>query len=1236
MISFHLPWVPELKYCENKLPSPIDVEKAMEFVQSNITSGSMYDSNETVFWTVLLLSQMDKLDLITNKNLVKKYILDLKHPLGGHRASISSDQADIYSTFYCIGTLKLLGFDDFIEQKDIIYILKSQKIESKEDGGFIHCTSSQCPIDCQTNSSVKATFYALSTLYLLNSVKKINKQKITSFLKKFKPTSDIESFYHLFCLIMLEDIEGINFDKKIQKWKIFKLGLKISDEYPSVEYLYWASVLLGLIGKLKGIDFRDLIHFLKTMQKDKGGFINQYTSISVNEQDLVSTSKAMLLTYFIWNEIIDMIETEIVLSTREKANIYFFPISKNYLVRPELVKDVAKSLISNKWLDGTILDKELLYDKYLNFQNVIPREIITKLMEFIVKNPKSQQIDLNEFSKQFSFSNALERVKLVINDLLINNFLMGNIKSSRKKSLFENFAILKEYMHLETPVLNREIIAEKIRMKDILLQLATFQRHSIEYIEFQANQARLLIDSEKIFESKEKVNEMGEYIGIRTRKIDSLIYQVRANHRFVNSNFLISNLELDWEVDKKIIQGTLKREIRELVEEIKEREDYIAERAKKSKEFSSIDQLENHKEQVVEKLQFLLELTQKKASEKLAHTLTEFIKKANLDMTSKISVITPTLKFDTYKKRLDEVRKSWNDTKIESENYLNSYEQVIRNRKEVKKYITSKVLKLQHFFDENSIQIIGLINNNELKESSHFLNESNDNFNSLIQVENEAFFQLLSGIEQRIDIFSNYSTDLKLNWNERIQEEENKWKRISEDLGNRIYSGLEIVRKEELFKKLDDYEGDLKWLMENLKLTTEALIKVKNFNDAETKRKDMQIEINQKLKLYDKDFKNFIQESIEQFNGISEIEKELISHWDNEKDKIVAELDEIEQLLARELDTTGSTEKKAELNGLVNSGKTEIEKKITQLEANYSEVLKFKRNISDFELKFNSEVAHIKNLVKSLDETIKDFVKLESRNYKSFKNSVEKELDLWKTSKSSIEASVDSIFDKISEVFFIKKVEYYVNAFKGKRIDLHSLSEMMKVKPKQLKLKLIDLISNARLIGELDSKNNTLRLMGQLEELPTIKKNTMKDKIIKEKDPIKKEILGLRYIIVIHNQVGATIYNRKLGDWQVDSDLIGGFLTAIQDFSLEIKKKRIPIEKMAYQEFEIMLEQGENILVALFIDGKGSEWIREKQKIFVNKFEKYYKSNLKDWRGELTSFSNAGYLVDEVFELYRV
>ncbi|NVM03069.1 MAG: hypothetical protein HWN67_12075, partial [Candidatus Helarchaeota archaeon] len=102
----------------------------------------------------------------------------------------------------------------------------------------------------------------------------------------------------------------------------------------------------------------------------------------------------------------------------------------------------------------------------------------------------------------------------------------------------------------------------------------------------------------------------------------------------------------------------------------------------------------------------------------------------------------------------------------------------------------------------------------------------------------------------------------------------------------------------------------------------------------------------------------------------------------------------------------------------------------------------------------------------------------------------------------------------------------------------------------------------------------------------------------------QKEIGKLRYILVIHRKVGATIYDKKLGDWELDSDLIGGFLGVIQEFSSEIKKVREPMRKMEYKNFEIILEQGKYAIFALFIDGVESYWLREKLTLFSRDFEK--------------------------------
>ena len=99
---------------------------------------------------------------------------------------------------------------------------------------------------------------------------------------------------------------------------------------------------------------------------------------------------------------------------------------------------------------------------------------------------------------------------------------------------------------------------------------------------------------------------------------------------------------------------------------------------------------------------------------------------------------------------------------------------------------------------------------------------------------------------------------------------------------------------------------------------------------------------------------------------------------------------------------------------------------------------------------------------------------------------------------------------------------------------------------------------------------------------------------------------------------------------------MGGFLTAIQSLSSEIKQKEIPIKRMEYKEFEILIEPGDYVFVALFIDGKESDWLRKKLNLFTQEFESMYENKLKNWLGELGAFEKSGFLVDKIFELFRV
>ena len=134
----------------------------------------------------------------------------------------------------------------------------------------------------------------------------------------------------------------------------------------------------------------------------------------------------------------------------------------------------------------------------------------------------------------------------------------------------------------------------------------------------------------------------------------------------------------------------------------------------------------------------------------------------------------------------------------------------------------------------------------------------------------------------------------------------------------------------------------------------------------------------------------------------------------------------------------------------------------------------------------------------------------------------------------------------------------------------------------------------------------------------------------------KREIEKLRYIMVIHKLHDATVFNRKLGDLELDPVLIGGFLNSIQTFSSEIKDKGTFMRKMEYKDFEILFEQGEYILSALFIDGEESDWLREKLKLFSQEFERNFEDKLKDWKSEVSAFKKSDALIERIFELYRL
>src|SRR3989304_129418 len=94
-------WIPDISYFDHKIKCPIDSDKAISFIKRKIDAGEIFKSNEDLFWTIILLRQINRMHLI-DSNAIRDYVLSLKCKDGGYKLTASTAYPDTLSTFYCL------------------------------------------------------------------------------------------------------------------------------------------------------------------------------------------------------------------------------------------------------------------------------------------------------------------------------------------------------------------------------------------------------------------------------------------------------------------------------------------------------------------------------------------------------------------------------------------------------------------------------------------------------------------------------------------------------------------------------------------------------------------------------------------------------------------------------------------------------------------------------------------------------------------------------------------------------------------------------------------------------------------------------------------------------------------------------------------------------------------------------------------------------------------------------
>ncbi len=133
------------------------------------------------------------------------------------------------------------------------------------------------------------------------------------------------------------------------------------------------------------------------------------------------------------------------------------------------------------------------------------------------------------------------------------------------------------------------------------------------------------------------------------------------------------------------------------------------------------------------------------------------------------------------------------------------------------------------------------------------------------------------------------------------------------------------------------------------------------------------------------------------------------------------------------------------------------------------------------------------------------------------------------------------------------------------------------------------------------------------------------------------DLSKISYIMVIHKDAGLTLYSKKIS-MELDSDLIGGFITAISQFKSEIKKPvdEFDISKgfeMDYHDFKIDMVDGKYIRTALILEGIPSKQLKKNQEMFTNSFETKFSSLLVDFTGDVKPLKETDDLIEEFFNI---
>lgn len=134
------------------------------------------------------------------------------------------------------------------------------------------------------------------------------------------------------------------------------------------------------------------------------------------------------------------------------------------------------------------------------------------------------------------------------------------------------------------------------------------------------------------------------------------------------------------------------------------------------------------------------------------------------------------------------------------------------------------------------------------------------------------------------------------------------------------------------------------------------------------------------------------------------------------------------------------------------------------------------------------------------------------------------------------------------------------------------------------------------------------------------------------------DLVNISYIMIIHKEIGVSMYSKQIAFESLDSDLISGFLQAISQFRQEFTRGSNTLQtskgfEMDYYDFKIIIVDGDFARVALILEKSPSDQLKHNLTTFTNAFEAKFSSSLERFTGDISPYRETNSLIEKYFNV---